>query len=76
MDTRIIDVLNGRRIAALWQSLLLTTLYTVLHGRDSTMPTASDTSAKRQRRAHVKSRNGCVECKKQHRKVQRHIPVT
>jgi hypothetical protein len=41
----------------------------ILHGRDS-MP-----AAKRQRRAHVKSRNGCVECKKQHRKVQQYIPV-
>lgn len=46
----------------LWQDLLL-------HGLDPTMPTAPETSAKRQRRSHVKSRNGCVECKTKHRKV-------
>ena len=67
---------NVRRIATFWQSLLITNIGTVLYGIDSAMPTAPDPSAKRQRRAHVKSRNGCVECKKAHRKVQRHIPVT
>ena len=65
-----------RIVAAFWQSLILTCIGTVLHGIDSAMPTAPDTSAKRLRRAHVKSRNGCVECKKAHRKVQRHILVT
>ena len=67
---------NVRRIATFWQSLLLTYTGTVLYGIDSAMPTAPDPSAKRRRRAHVKSRNVCVECKKAHRKVQRHILVT
>ena len=67
---------NVRRIATFWQSLLLTYMGTVLYGIDAAMPTAPDPTAKRRRRAHVKSRNGCVECKKAHRKVQRHILVT